>query len=113
MIYDVRGFDSLAPSYISQDMTKVLSTASNTKLVKYESHGRAAYPNMEVKAFIFDTLSGPSASAISLIKSIANKGHISSKNPEKFVRDAIAAISAAIQVDNYAIVMKSFESVRP
>ena len=113
MIYDVRGFGSLAPSYINQDMHKVLSTASNTKLDKYESHGRAAYPNMEVKALIFDTLSGPSASAISLIKSIANKGHISSKNPEKFVRDAIASISAAIQVDNYAIVMKSFESVRP
>ena len=107
------GFDSLAPSYINQDMHKVLTTASNTKLFKYETHGRVSYPNMEVKAFIYDTLSGPSAAAISLIKSIARKGHISSANPDKFFQKAIAAISVAIQVDNCAIVMNSFQHARP
>jgi hypothetical protein len=52
-------------------------------------------------AFIYDTLSGPSPSAIKLMKSIAAKGNFSSssRNPGKFVHNAIAAISVAIQAD--------------
>jgi hypothetical protein len=49
------------------------------------------------------------------MKSIAGKGNISSssRNPGKFVHNAIAAISVVIQADNFAIVMKSFDNARP
>jgi hypothetical protein len=114
MIYDVRGFDSLAPSYIDKDMSKVMSDAAQLKLTKYENHGKVKYPDMKMKAIIFDTLSGLSPSAIRLMKSISNKGDKSSQhNPQKYVHDAIAAISVAIQVDNHAMVMSSFQNARP
>jgi hypothetical protein len=114
MIYDVRGFDSLAPSYIDKDMKKVLADASKEKLDKYKTHGRVVYPNIEMKPFVFDTLSGLSDPAIRLMKVISRKGHLSSaRGPEKIVLDAIAAISVAIQVDNAAIVQKSFGDARP
>jgi len=67
-----------------------------------------------MKPLIFDTLGGLSAPAVRLLSSISNKGHISSsRNPRKFVDDAIAAISVAIQEDNTAMVMKCFERARP
>ena len=114
MLYDVRGFDSLAPSYINQEMSAVLAKASNEKLCKYQSLGKALYPNMQMHPVIFDTLSGPSDAAIRLMKSIAHKGHFSSsRNPSQIVHDAIASMSVAIQQDNCAIVMKSFEQARP
>ena len=95
-------------------MKKVLANASKQKLDHYEGHGRLLYPNIEMKPFVYDTLSGLSEPAISLMKSISRRGHLSSsRNPEKFVRDAIVAISVAIQVDNAAIVLKSFEDARP
>ena len=114
MIYDVRGFDPLAPSYIGKDMEKVQSDASNAKLSKYQSHGKAVYPDLQMKPLIFDTLGGLSKPSIRLMNTISNKGLISSsRNPRKFVDDAIAAISVAIQVDNTAMVLKSFEKARP
>jgi hypothetical protein len=113
MIYDVRGFDSLAPSYIDKDIKKVLANASKIKLDHYKGFGRSLYPDLEMKPFIYDTLSGLSDPAIRMMKSISRKGHLSSRNPEKFVSDAIASISVAIQADNAAMVLKSFEDARP
>ena len=37
MIYDVRGFDPLSPSYIRKDMSKVLDQLSKIKLDQFKS----------------------------------------------------------------------------
>ena len=91
-----------------------MADAAKDKENKYLTLGKASFPDLEMKPFVFDTLSGLSSSAINLIRSISKQGEISSfRNPSKFAKNAIAAISVAIQVDNHAIVMRSFENARP
>jgi len=74
------------------------------------------YPDLQMKAFIFDTLGGLSAPAIRLMNTISKSGHLSSlsstRDPIKIAHHAIASISVAIQVDNTAILMNSFAEAR-
>ena len=99
---------------MGRPVEQVMADAAKDKENKYLTLGKASFPDLEMKPFVFDTLSGLSSSAISLIRSISKQGEISSlRNPHKFASNAIAAISVAIQVDNHAIVMRSFENARP
>jgi hypothetical protein len=84
------------------------------KINKYQVRGVVEYPNLEMKPFIYDTLAGLTPPAVKLIKRIANTGRLSSaRDPSTFIHNAIASISVAIQVDNHAMVMKSFQKARP
>ena len=92
---------------------KVLDQLSKIKLDKYKTHGKMKHPDLQMKAFIFDTLGGGlSAPAIRFMNTISNSGHLSSlsshRDPVKVANHASASISVAIQVDNTAILMYSF-----
>jgi hypothetical protein len=114
IIYDVRGFDPLAKSYINVDAEKIAERAADLKINKYQVRGVVEYPNLEMKPFIYDTLAGLTPPAVKLIKRVANTGRLSSaREPSMFIHNAIASISVAIQVDNHAMVMKSFQQARP
>jgi len=96
----MQGFDLLAPKYIGKDMSKVLDWLSKAKLDKYETHGKMKYPDLQMKALIFDTLGGLSAPAICVMKTISKSGHLSSlssnRDPVKIANHAIASITVAI-----------------
>ena len=67
-----------------------------------------------MEPFIFDTLGGPSESAVRLLKKIARDGPVSSaRDHAQLVREELQAISVIIQKENMAIVLKSFEQARP
>ena len=96
-------------------MSKVLDRLSKVKPDKYETHGKMKYPDLQMKALIFDTLGGLSTPAIRLMNIISKSGHLSltsNRDPVKIANHAIASISVAIQVDNTAILMSSFTEAR-
>ena len=114
IIYDVRGFDPLAPSYLNSNPSSLAKAASSIKMRKYEQHGKVSYPDIKMKPLIYSTLAGLTESSVSFLKTIAKTGDLSAERGwEKFAANAITAISIAIQSDNYAMVMKSFKDARP
>jgi len=115
-LFDVRGFDSLAPSYRGKSTQQLTEAAAKDKIKKYAyiSKGECPFPNIKMQPFIFDTLGGLSKSAVSMLRRLAMKGALSSsRNIQKLVREEVCAMSICIQRDNTAIVMRCFENARP
>ena len=113
-LFDVRGFDPLAPSYIQKETQVVSDSVGALKANKYKETGKDRYPDMKFKPIIFDTLGGLSQSAVALLRRLAKTGPVSSADDYgPFFRHALAAISVSIQVDNAAIIRSSFMNARP
>jgi hypothetical protein len=113
-LFDVRGFDPLAPSYIGKETQVVSDSVAALKSNKYKETGKERYPDMKFKPFIFDTLGGLSPSAVALLRKLAKTGPVSSVvDYGPYFRHALATISVSIQVDNAAIIRSSFACARP
>lgn len=114
MLFDVRGFDPLAPTHVNTNPRTVSDAAGVLKMNKYRETGKVSYPDIQFTPFIFDTLGGLSKSAVSLLQRLAKLGPISSfRDWSKLFTNELAAIAVSIQIDNAAIIHSSFASARP
>lgn len=108
-LFDVRGYDPLAPSYLSMGPQAKAKEAELSKKRKYVKTGKKRFPDMEFKAFIFNTLSGLSQEAKKLVQDLARTGPVSrDMNFKKMAQQELAAISVSIQSDNASIIRASF-----